>query len=395
MAAGRLVTLPDGAFRVLDTTRSRQRRARRLTELVDVSAAGVPADAVAVVVNLTATVTGTGYWTAYPVGQPRPTASNLNIDQPGQTRAGQAIVLLSGTPAFNVYSQGGGHLVVDVAGWFTGATAPKSTDGLFLPSNPTRLLDSRNSFLMPTWGGSTLEFPVYGPTGQVSAAAINITGTESMLAGFVTAFPAGVSRPTASNLNVDRWDQTIANHAIVRVSSRGVSLFTQQGLHLIADLNGWYLGSPTSAALAPPVNPSYGPSFAQILNVASIHMSTFVGTGSNLDAVSNLGIAATWNGTAQLAVPGNIVLFGHRTTHGAPFRYINEIPYGSLINLIGDDGHSYNYVVVRQDVTIPSFTVINNIGASSGIATVQLVACTPPGSVKFRHVTTARLISVT
>ena len=294
-----------------------------------------------------------------------------------------------------MYSQGGGHLVVDVAGWFTGATAPKSTDGLFLPSNPTRLLDSRNSYLMPTWGGSTLEFPVYGPTGQVSAAAINITGTESMLAGFVTAFPAGVNRPTASNLNVDRWDQTIANHAIVRVSSRGVSLFTQQGLHLIADLNGWYLGSPTSAALAPPVNPSYGPSFAQILNVASIHMSTFVGTGSNLDAVSNLGIAATWNGTAQLAVPGNIVLFGHRTTHGAPFRYINEIPYGSLINLIGDDGHSYNYVVVRQDVTIPSFTVINNIGASSGIATVQLVACTPPGSVKFRHVTTARLISVT
>ena len=62
-------------------------------------------------------------------------------------------------------------------------------------------------------------------------------------------------------------------------------------------------------------------------------MSTFVGTGTNLDAVSNLGIAATWNGTAQLAVPGNIVLFGHRTTHGAPFRYINEIPYGGLIGM--------------------------------------------------------------
>jgi hypothetical protein len=26
---------------------------------------------------------------------------------------------------------------------------------------------------------------------------------------------------------------------------------------------------------------------------------------------------------------------------------------------------------------------------------VQLVACTPPHSVKFRHVTTARLVSVT
>ena len=269
VAAGRLVTLPDGAFRVLDTRERGNGVPGNTAERVDVSAAGVPSDAVAVVVNLTATVTGTGYWTAYPVGQSRPTASNLNIDQPGQTRAGQAIVLLSGTPAFNVYSQGGGHLVVDVAGWFTGATAPKSTDGLFLPSNPTRLLDSRNSYLMPTWGGSTLEFPVYGPTGQVSAAAINITGTESMLAGFVTAFPAGVNRPTASNLNVDRWDQTIANHAIVRVSSRGVSLFTQQGLHLIADLNGWYLGTPTplaGAADQPVVRPGARPVGARRLD---------------------------------------------------------------------------------------------------------------------------------
>jgi Sortase domain len=395
VASGRLVTLAAGAFRVLDTRDRGQGVAGTTSERVDVSAAGVPPDATAVVVNLTATVTGTGYWTAYPVGELRPTASNLNIDQPGQTRAGQAIVLLSGTPAFNVYSQGGGQLIVDVAGWFTGAASGSSTDGLFLPSNPTRLLDSRNSTVMPTWGGSTLEFPVYGPTGQVSAAAINITGTESMLGGFVTAFPAGVARPTASNLNVDTWDQTIANHAIVRVSDRGVSLFTQQGLHLIADLNGWYLGAPTAASLPSPVNPSYGPAFAQELHSPPIRLNTYVGTGSNLDAVANLGIAATWNGTAQLAVPGNIVLFGHRTTHGAPFAIINNIPYGGLISLIGDDGHSYNYVVVRQDVTIPNFNVINNIGLTSGRSTVQLVACTPPHSVKFRHVTTARLISIT
>ena len=395
VSAGRLVTRRDGAFRVLDTRDRGQGVAGTSTERVDVSPAGVPADAVAVVVNLTATVTGTGFWTAFPLGQNRPNASNLNIDQPGETRAGQAIVLLSGEPAFNVYSQGGGHLVVDVAGWFTGATATSTTDGLFLPSNPTRLLDSRNSFLMPTWGGSTLEFPIYGPAGQVSAAAINITGTQSMLGGFVTAFPAGVNRPTASNLNVDTWDQTIANHVIVRASSRGVSLFTQSGLHLIADLNGWYLGAPTTAVLAPPVNPFYGPASAREVDTASIGMSLPVGTGSNLDAVANLGVAATWNGAAELATPGNIVLFGHRTTHGAPFLNINLIPIGGGISLIGDDGHSYNYVVVRQDVTVPSFNVINSIGLKSGLASVQLVACTPPHSVTFRWVTTARLVSVT
>ena len=396
VAAGRLVTRPDGAFRVLDT---RQRSiggvAGNTSERVDVSAAGVPADATAVVVNVTATQTGLGFWTAYPLGQERPNASNLNIDRAGETRASQAIVLLSGAPAFNVYSQGGGQLIVDVTGWFTGSTSGASADGLFFPSNPTRLIDSRQLSVMPTWGGSTLEFPVYGPTGQVAAVAINITGTESMLGGFVTAFPSGVPRPLVSNLNVDTWDQTIANHAIVRASNRGVSLFNQQGLHLIADLNGWYLGTPTTAVQPPPVNPSYGPAFAQNVNVLSIGMSLPVGTGANLDAVANLGIAATWNGAAQLATPGNIVLFGHRTTHGAPFRFIDSVPIGGVVSLIGDDGHSYNYLVVRQDVTIPNFNVINNIGLRSGLATVQLVACTPPGSVRFRHVTTARLVSVT
>src|SRR3954469_17998071 len=203
VAPGRLVTRPDGAFRVLDT---RQRPAGAVaghtTERVDVRAAGVPADATAVVVNVTATQTGTGFWTAYPLGQQRPNASNLNIDRAGETRAGQAIVLLSGQSAFNVYSQGGGQLVIDVTGWFTGSKSAVTTDGLFIPSNPTRLIDSRQSSVMPTWGGSTLEFPVYGPVGQVAAVAINVTGTESMISGFVTAFPSGVPRPLASNLNV-------------------------------------------------------------------------------------------------------------------------------------------------------------------------------------------------
>ena len=395
VGGGRLVTFASGAFRALDTRDRGFGVAPAGVERVDVSAAGVPADAVAVVVNVTATETGLGYWTAYPLGQSPPNASNLNIDAAGETRAGQAIVLLSGTPAFNVFSQGGGHLVVDVTGYFTGAKTPPSTDGLFLPTNPTRLLDSRASFVMPTWGGSTLEFPVLGgPAGQVSAAAINITGTQSMIGGFVTAFPSGVARPKASNLNLDTWDETIANHAIVRVSNRGISLYTQSGLHMIADLNGYFLGTPTTAVLAPPANPQFGPATAEVVDTPSIGMSLPVGTGTNLDAVANLGIAATWNGAAQLATPGNIVLFGHRTTHGAPFLNINLVPLGGTVSLVGDDGHVYNYMVVRQDVTVPSYNIINGIGLGSGLATVQLVACTPPHSVTFRWVTTARLISV-
>jgi hypothetical protein len=397
VAAGRLVTFADGAHRVLDTRTGNVALTRSETRTVDVASSGVPADATAVVVNLTTTEGGTGFWTAFPVGQDLPNVSNINIDIPGQTRAGQAIVLLSGGQrAFNVFSLGGGQLIVDVAGYFTGAAAAggPSADGLFYPADPIRLLDSRQSYALPPWAGSTLEFAVGGP-GQVSAVALNVTGTESMRGGFVTGFPSGVVRPNASNLNFDTFDQTVANHAIVRVSTRGASVFTSSGVQMIADLAGWYLGSPSAALAPPPVNPVFGPATAAELAAGSIGMSVPVGTGANLDAVANLGIAATWNGAAQLGVPGNIVLFGHRTTHGAPFRFIDIVPLGGIVSLAGDDGHSYNYLVVRQDVTAPSFAIINAIGTSSGPATVQLVACTPPGSVRFRVVTTARLISVT
>jgi sortase (surface protein transpeptidase) len=164
---------------------------------------------------------------------------------------------------------------------------------------------------------------------------------------------------------------------------------------MIADLSGWYLGPPTPAVLPQPTNPTYGPATALEVGTPSIGLATAVGTGPDLDAVANLGIAATWNGAAELATPGNIVLFGHRTTHGAPFLNINLVPLGGLVTLHGTDGHTYNYVVVRQDVTVPSYNIINNIGVNSGLATVQLVACTPPHSVKFRWVTTARLVTVT
>ena len=59
--------------------------------------------------------------------------------------------------------------------------------------------------------------------------------------GYVTAFPGGATVPVASNLNVEAAGQTIANNVIVPVnqSTGEVSLFTQSGGHLIADVAAW------------------------------------------------------------------------------------------------------------------------------------------------------------
>jgi hypothetical protein len=219
--AGRLVTIPGGSHRVVDTRITNTPLAGGDTQSVSLAGLGMPADATAVVVNIVAVDAAVGFWTAFPQGEARPNASTLNIDTPGQIRSAQAIVRMpANATSFQVFSQTGGQLLVDVAGWFTGSSAAASTDGLFIPTNPIRVLDTRAASEMAPWGGSTFEFSSGTPLeGQTSAVAMNITITDPLYTGYITAYPAGVQRPGSSNLNVTNFDQIIANHAIVRLGT--------------------------------------------------------------------------------------------------------------------------------------------------------------------------------
>jgi sortase (surface protein transpeptidase) len=398
---GRLVTLPGGALRVLDTRSTRPVNATETTS-VSVSAAGIPTTASAVVVNLTAVNGNPGFWSAFPANQGFSGTSSLNLDTWPQTRAGQAIVNLVGTNRFNVYSEAGGHLLVDVVGYFTGASEPtSSTDGLYVPSAPTRVFDSRPLRSLPPWSGTTYEFTTGNPGGlSVAAAVLNITATSPWDVGYVTAYPAEVVRPNSSNLNISAVPQTIANHAIVRVSTKGAALYTYGGSHLIADIAGWYLGTPSAVTVAPPTNPNYTPNAAVAVSIPKI--GVYVGVksgGGSLDAIANQGYAATWSDINSVAAQGNLMLFAHRTTGSAPFRYLNNLNPGDTFSIIGSDGHSYNYQVMDIGVSSPTYSAIQQFAAPYGPITAQLVACSKLNgtatSTAYRIVVTGRLFSVT
>jgi hypothetical protein len=89
---------------------------------VDRRAAGtslVPPGAAAVVVNATVTQTpAAGFVTVYPSGDTRPLTSNINTTGSDQTIPNAVIAGLGGAH-FRAYTSSGGHLVVDIAGWFT------------------------------------------------------------------------------------------------------------------------------------------------------------------------------------------------------------------------------------------------------------------------------------
>ena len=232
--------------------------------------AGLPADAAAVALNVTVTdSTASGYRTVYPAGSTRPTASNLNVDGAGSTIANQVIAPLNGGQT-TVYAQSGGDLVIDVVGWFTGATAPSSDVGLFVPVTPARLLDSRQAPLGAMPGANrTAEVPVanrFGvPASGVGAVVINTTITNAAGPGYFSVWPAQTYRPMASSLNATHAGQIIANHVIVPVSTAGFSIFTQSGAHLVADITGWYTGTEVPTVLPPnvPLTGVAGPPPAQ------------------------------------------------------------------------------------------------------------------------------------
>lgn len=403
VGGGRLTTIASGAKRVLDTRNRGYPVGAGLVTEVDLTSSGIPMNALAAVVNITAVNAQRGYWTAYTTGTTRPGTSSLNLDAAGQTRPAQAIVPLNGTSrSIAVFTEAGGHLLVDVVGWFTGAADAPSSAGLFVPSSPLRMLDTRTVRTLAPWSGSTYEFYT-GQSGSISISAVvmNITGTSPWANGYVTAYPAGVARPGSSNLNISTWPQTIANHAIVRVSTRGAALYTNGGAHLIADVAGWYLGTPTATTQGVPVNPNYQPNKA--VAVLANKIGLYAGVSSccgSLDTIANAGVAATWSDMVNVASPGNVMLFGHRTTHGAIFRYINSLRPGDTFTLIGSDGHHYNYLVMYTGVTAPRFTDINNIATYiKAPVTAQLVACSKPDgtptSTSWRITVTGRLVSVT
>ncbi len=211
--------------------------------------AGVPADATALAVTIATTdAAGPGFFTAHPTGQERPRSSALTTDRPGQIRAAGQIVPV-GPDGFQLYTQSGAHLIVDVTGWFTGPSADSSADGLFVPVTPTRLVDTRDHTAIQRGGTVRLDpMPVVGRA--VAAIAANWTITESWGAGFITAYPARTSRPLAATVNAERRRQTVAQFGIAAASSAGVAVYANAGADVVVDMTGWFTGPslPTSEA---------------------------------------------------------------------------------------------------------------------------------------------------
>ena len=86
-------------------------------KVTGVGTANVPADAEAVVINITGVdATAAGHVTIYPCGTSRPSASNLNLTL-GQTAPNLVIVKVGTGGKVCVYTKAGSHLIADITGY--------------------------------------------------------------------------------------------------------------------------------------------------------------------------------------------------------------------------------------------------------------------------------------
>jgi photosystem II stability/assembly factor-like uncharacterized protein len=213
-------------------------------------AAGVPQNATAAVLNVTATNTTAngGYLVVYPAGGPLPTASSLNFDR-GQTVAVRQVVPLGAGGAITITAfNSSADVVVDLNGWFASGSGQ-----MFTPVAPVRIVDTRNypgnpfqlagQAFVP---GVPKTFAVAGSVADgVPSGALAFVGNATVVdtaanGGYLTIYPAGSSVPPSSDLN---WfaGQIVSNMLVVRLGSgQATGLAQVSATDVVVDVSGYY-----------------------------------------------------------------------------------------------------------------------------------------------------------
>jgi len=220
---------------------------------------GVPAGALAIVANITAvTPSAAGYLTAYPTGSTRPASSNLNF-KAGESDANLVELELGAGGDISIYNSAGTtNVLVDVYGYYT--ASPSSTGaGLYNPVSPYRAAGTE-AVGARVAAGTSLPVTVTGGATGVPAGAeavvVNLTAAHGSEASYLSAYAAGASRPTVSNLNFTP-DEVVANRATVPVGTAGqIEVYNHAGtVDVDVDIDGYYTAAGGTGSVFVPITP--------------------------------------------------------------------------------------------------------------------------------------------
>ena len=206
--------------------------------------AGVPADATAVVLTVTA-LNGAqpNNVRAYPSGPDVPRVSNLNL-APYAVNANMVTVKLSSGGSVDVRSRVPCTMIVDVVGYYAPVELSAKEGRYYSLDTPRRVHDTKPQ-KVPAKSFTTVDVTAAVPA-NAGAVMINLTADDSDSRGFFSALPATFTgTPTTSNLNVSFPGDTRAGAAVVPVATdtngkRKIKIYARTGARIIVDVFGYF-----------------------------------------------------------------------------------------------------------------------------------------------------------
>ncbi len=213
-------------------------------------AGGVPADARAVALYVTALAPGSAgsKLSVYPTGSPN-SASGGVLPQVGMGVANLLVVPVgaNGKVSLNI-DKGSTHVMASVAGYF----GPFG-DGLFFPLNPTRVLDNLSAassqsvpgLTGPLAPGAMAVLPVAGRGGVPSdarAVSLSLSATSATAWGILMTWPSGAAPMFVSHLD-PRPGTNVANTLMPAMGTNGsitVLNFSPSSVNVLGDVYGSY-----------------------------------------------------------------------------------------------------------------------------------------------------------
>ncbi|MGH9301725.1 MAG: hypothetical protein ACRD0E_07565, partial [Acidimicrobiales bacterium] len=197
----------------------------------------------------------TGYDLATGLGSPVATAPAQPPTSPPTTSPPTTSPPTTSPPSGPPPSVGG------LAAYFCGL----SQTGKFHPLPPTRVVDTRpgsgqGDAGMTMGPGSVLNVALAGlagiPATGVGAVVLNVTAVDPSAAGYLTVYPAGSARPTASNLNFTPGQVVPGLVEVPLGSGSAVSVFNRFGTtDVVIDVEGYVADGTDGSGLFNPVTP--------------------------------------------------------------------------------------------------------------------------------------------
>jgi hypothetical protein len=280
---------------------------------------GVPADARAVVANVTAAgSSGPGYLTAYPAptsGTPTPpTAANVNF-RTGQVVGNRVIVAVGAGGRIEIYNHTGTVDVdVDLYGYYTGSSGELGS--AFTPLAPVRFTDTRvgtNGTAISPHASQSFGFLSEGIPTTGTALASNITVVSGNASGYLTVYPTTDSvPPVVGDVNFSAGG-VAQDFTLAPLNGAAVEMFNSSPdpVNIVIDAFGYFAPPP------PAVHVVASPASLPANGMSASALTVTVTTGSGVafdDPVSLTTTPSVTGSCGSTSFPGSTNANGQVTS---------------------------------------------------------------------------------